>query len=143
MGTWGPGNFENDCAADHIHDVCGPLLKQVEEAMKDSSAIEPDEYDADIVMANLEIIACLSEHLGRHARGEIQDFLYPSVLPRPETVAEWKQKYLEIWDTHIDGLDPDPDYKKKRREIIIETFDRVEGLARVRYEGKTYPDVRS
>src|SRR5947208_2226389 len=81
MGTWGPGNFENDCAADHLYQVCGPLLKQVEEAMKYPSSIEPDEYGGDIVPANLEIIACLSEHLGRYERGELADFLYPCVLP--------------------------------------------------------------
>jgi Domain of unknown function (DUF4259) len=143
MGTWGPGNFENDRAADHLYEVCGPLLKQVEEAMKDPSAIEPDEYAADLVTANLEIIGCLSEHLGRYERGELQDFLYPCVLPPPETVADWKQKYLHVWDACIDGLDPDPEYKAKRREVIVETFDRVERLARARYEGKAYPDVRS
>jgi hypothetical protein len=143
MGTWGPGNFENDCAADHLYEVCGPLLKQVEEAMKDPSSLAPDEYDADVVTANLEIIACLSEHLGRYERGELQDFLYPCVLPPPETVAEWKQKYLAVWDANIDGLDPDADYKKTRREVIIDTFDRVERLARGRYEGRAYPDVRS
>ncbi len=142
MGTWGPGNFENDCAADHLYEVCGPLLKQVEDAIQDPSAIEPDEYDADIVTANLEIIACLSEHLGRYERGELQDFLYPCVLPPPETIAEWKQKYLAVWDAHIDGLDPDADYKQTRRQVIIDTFDRVERLARGRYEGRAYPDVR-
>ena len=97
MGTWGPGNFENDCEADHLYEVCGPLLKQVEEAMNDPAAIEPDEYDADIVTANLEIIACLSEHLGRHQHGELQDFLYPCVLPPPEMVVGWRQKYLAVW----------------------------------------------
>ncbi len=141
MGTWGPGNFENDCAADHLYEVCGPLLKQIEEAMKNPSLIEPDEYDADIVTANLEIIACLLEYLGRCERGEIQDFLYPCVLPPPEIIAEWKEKYLG--DKSIDGLDPNPDYKKKRRDVISQTFDRVERLARTRYEGKAYPDVRS
>src|SRR5262249_10270322 len=93
--------------------------------------------------ANLEIIACLSEHLGRHERGEIQDYLYPCVLPPPETVAEWKRKYLQVWDDGIDGMDPDPDYKKQRREVLVATFDRGERLARGRYEGKAYPDVRS
>jgi hypothetical protein len=143
MGTWGPGNFENDCAADHLYRVCGPLLKEVVEAMKDPSSLEPDELYGDLVPANLEIIACLSEHLGRHERGEIQDFLYPCVLPPPETVAEWKKKYLAVWDTCIDGLAPDPDYKRQRREILVATFDRVERLAQGRYEGKSYPDVRS
>ena len=130
MGTWGPGNFENDCAADHLHEVCGPLLKQIEEAMSDVSSIEPDEYDGDIVPANLEIIACLTEHLGRYERGAIQDFLYPCVLPPAETVAEWKQKYMEVWDGYIDDLDPDPDYKTTRRQVLVDTFERVERLAR-------------
>ena len=141
MGTWGPGNFENDCAADHLFEVCGPLLKQIEKAMKDPSAIEPDEYDADIVTANLEIIACLSEHLGRCERGELQDFLYPCVLPPPETVAEWKRKYLSVWDSC--GQNPPEDWERQRREILVAAFDRVERLARGRYEGKSHPDVRS
>lgn len=129
MGTWGPGNFENDCAADHLFEVCGPLLDQIKAAMEDPEAIEPGEYDSDIVVANLEIIACLTEHLGRYERGPIQDILYPCVLPAAETIAGWKKTYLAVWDESIDGLAPDPDYKKQRREVIIDTFDRVERLA--------------
>ena len=130
MGTWGPGNFENDCAADHLYRVCGPLLKEVVEAMKDPSSLEPDELYGDLVPANLEIIACLSEHLGRYERGPIEDFLYPCVLPPPETVAEWQRKYLAVWDACIDGLSPDPDYKRQRREVLVATFERVERLAK-------------
>jgi hypothetical protein len=143
MGTWGPGNFENDCAADHLYRVCGPLLKEVQEAMQDPSSLEPDELYGVLVPGNLEIIACLSESLGRHARGGLQDFLYPCVLPPPETVAEWKEKFLAIWDACIDGLSPKPEYKRQRREVLVATFDRVERLARGRYEGKSHPDIRS
>jgi hypothetical protein len=142
MGTWGPGNFENDYAADQLYEVCGPLLKQIEEAFDNSTMLEPDE-DGPLVMANLEIIACLSEHLGCYARGELQDFLYPCVMPPPKTIADWKRRFLEVWDACIDGLAPDPDYKRQRREVILETFQRVERLAAGRYEGKTFPDVRS
>jgi uncharacterized protein DUF4259 len=129
MGVWGPGNFENDYAADHLYRVCGPLLRQIEEAMNDPSLLAPDEDDSYIVMANLEILACLAEHLGRYQRGLIQDFLYPSALPPPETIAAWKQKFLQVWDA---GEMPDQmcDSDKKRREVIVETFDRVEQLAR-------------
>jgi hypothetical protein len=81
--------------------------------MNNPSMLEPDE-DADLVLANLEIIACLSEHLGRYERGDIQDFLYPCVLPPPETIADWKKRFLGIWDACIDGLDPTPDYKRKK-----------------------------
>jgi hypothetical protein len=84
MGTWGPGNFENDTTAEHLMDLCRPLLTEIEEAMEQPSCLEPDEKDADIVMANLEIIACLSEHLGRHEHSELGKFLYPCALPPPE-----------------------------------------------------------
>ena len=134
MGTWGPGNFENDTAADHLLDLCGPLLTEVEEVMEDPSSLAPDEDGAVIVLANLEIIACLSEHLGRYDQSKIGKILYPGVLPLPEMVANWKKAYLAVWDGHIDELDPKPDYKKQRREVIAETFDRVERLARAQQE---------
>ena len=67
----------------------------------------------------------------------------PDGVPPPETVAEWKQKYLAIWEACIDGLSPEPNYKRQRREVLVATFERVERLARGRYEGKSYPDVRS
>jgi hypothetical protein len=130
MGAWGPGNFENDCSADYLHEICEPILKQIREAMSNPSLIQADEPDADLITAGLEIIACLSEHLGRFARGQIQDFVYPRVLPAPDEVAQWRQKFLATWDATIDGLQPAADYKKRRRDVIIETFDRVEQLAR-------------
>jgi hypothetical protein len=129
MGTWGPGNFENDTAADHLMDLCQPLVTEIEEAMQEPASLEPDDDAADIVMANLEIIACLSEHLGRYEHSELGRFLYPCVLPSTEKVAKWKQAYLARWDGYIDALEPDPDYKKKRRDVIAETFDRLECLA--------------
>lgn len=134
MGAWGPGNFENDYAADRLIDLCEPLLKQVEEAFADPLLLEPDEAGSSVVVANLEIIACLSEHLGRYARGDIEDVLYPCVLPAPAVIADWKTRYLAIWDDGIDGLDPDPEYKTTRREVIVETFDRVGQLAHLRHD---------
>ena len=129
MGTWGPGNFENDCAADHLYALCAPLLEAVEQAMADPELIQPDEEDGDLVPANLEIIACLSEYLGRYEHGDLAKMLSPCLLPPPETVARWKQIYLEVWDANIDGLDPDPAYKQQRREVLVKTFDRAERLA--------------
>jgi hypothetical protein len=136
MGTWGPGNFENDAAADHLMDLCAPLLTEIEKAMEEPASLEPDEYEADIVMANLEIIACLSEHLGRHEHSKLGNFLYPYVLPSPKKVATWKQAYLAVWDGGIDELDPNPEYKKNRREVIAQTFDRLERLARAHEKDK-------
>ena len=132
MGTWGSGNFENDAAADHLIDLCRPLLTEIEGAMKDPSSLVPDGDDAVIVIANLEIIACLSEHLGRYNHSKLGKILYPCVLPSPDVVGNWKQAYLALWDGHIDELEPKPEYKKQRREVIAETFDRVERLARTK-----------
>src|SRR5688500_4625879 len=112
MGTWGPGNFENDGAADHLYAVCGPLLAQIEDAMKDPASLEPPLFYSEVVPANLEIIACLSEHLGRFERGNLQDMLYPCVLPPPKTIAAWKNTYLQVWDTSIDELEPTPEHKR-------------------------------
>ena len=137
MGVWGPGNFENDRASDHLMKVCNPLLEQIVEAMEDPSCLDLDNQNADIiVMANLEMINCLSEHLGRYERGETQDFLYPCVLPPPEIVVEWKQRYLKVWDACMESREVHPDHKTRRREVIVETFDRTERLARGRHEGK-------
>jgi hypothetical protein len=135
MGTWGPGNFENDCAAEYLQDLCRPMVAQIEAAAANPSSIEPDEYDSDIMMANVEILACLSEHLGRYTRGKIPDFLYPIVVPSPETIMEWKRVYLEVWDEYIDQLKPKPEYKRKRRKVIVDSFDRLERVSRTLTEG--------
>ena len=82
MGTWGPGNFENDAAADHLIDLCRPLLTEIGKAMEEPSSLVPDEDDAGIVMANLEIIACLSEHLGRYDQSKLGKILYPACSRR-------------------------------------------------------------
>jgi hypothetical protein len=130
MGTWGPGNFENDAAADHLIGLCSPLLTEIERTMEEPSSLVLDEDDAVVVMANLEIIACLSEHLGRYDHSKLGKILYPCVLPSPKVIVNWRQAYLALWDAHIDELEPKPEYKKQRREVIAKTFDRVERLAR-------------
>jgi hypothetical protein len=67
MGTRGPGNFENDCAADHLYAVCGPLLKQIEDAVKDFTSIAPDEYDGGAARLQ-DAPRTTAEHLGRPGR---------------------------------------------------------------------------
>jgi len=119
MGTWGTGNLDSDAAADHLEFVCAPMVRQIAEAMGDEKRIEPGEYDADAVMVNLEVLACLGENLACQFN-----------LPDPITIASWKRTFLKIWDEMIDDLDPGPEYKVERRRIIAATFDRVEGLSR-------------
>ncbi|MDH6677290.1 hypothetical protein M2284_001488 [Rhodococcus sp. LBL1] len=120
MGTWGSDNFADDTAADHLADLTGRLVDEVAEAMSgDPVEIEPDEYWGVAVPCNLELL-----HLIAQQR-------YVGVtLPDPGTIVGWKGRFLAVWDGAIDGLEPDPDYKERRREILVRTFDQLAELAR-------------
>ena len=125
MGTWGHGNFENDTAADHLCELCAPLLDQIRTAVEDKTEMEPDEPTSDWMMANVEILAVLGENIGRTGKDWVGDFAFPFPLPDPDEVDSWKQAYLEVWDGDIDDLEPSPEYKTNRRATIVATFDRL------------------
>ena len=120
MGSWGKGNFDSDTAADHLGRVTGRLIAEVAKAMSgDLVEIEPDEYWGVAVPCNLELLCLLAEQP------------YVGVeLPPVETIADWKQRYLAVWDETIDGLEPTPDYREQRRAVLVNTFDRLSEAAR-------------
>lgn len=120
------GNFADQRATQHLCDVCGPLLMEVREAMKTPSALRPDAWYGTLVPANLEIVACLLENLGGsdEARSECRE-----VLPAPETVANWRRRYMNVWDRHIDRTLPDASHKEQRRAVLLGTFRRIERLS--------------
>lgn len=114
MGTWDSGNFDNDYAADHLSIVTGRLITEIEEAFKDESEIEPDEYWGVAVPCHLELLLVIhkQEYVG-------------SLLPSLEQLTTWKKVYMDVWDRCIDGLEPTPEHKKKRRMILLNTFDNL------------------
>ncbi|GAA2219002.1 hypothetical protein GCM10010413_06470 [Promicromonospora sukumoe] len=113
MGTWGPGNFDDDAAADHLARLTDQLATEVAEAMAgDPVGVEPDEYWGVAVPANLELLAVL-------ARLDYVGVLLPEVA----TIEAWKAKFLEIWDGSIDGLEPSPAFKEARRAVLVRTFE--------------------
>ena len=133
MGTWGAGNFEDDTALDHLSVVrntykleamCAELLGAVKDAMASPNSLEPDEYEGVIVPCNLEIIAQMMDVFGASV----------CTLPRPSVLEKWKNTYLKVWDGYIDELDPDPDWKQSRREVLVQTFDRVLEHSRMQFE---------
>jgi hypothetical protein len=123
MGTWGLGNFENDTAADHLSILTARLIEEIDNAVSNPDEIEPDEYWGVAVPCNIELLCVFQE------RGYVG-----CVLPKSETIQQWKATYMSVWDAKIDGFNPEPDYKKKRRDILCDTFDRLIGLAQE--EGK-------
>ncbi|MGY0465699.1 DUF4259 domain-containing protein [Kitasatospora sp. cg17-2] len=120
MGTWGSGNFESDTALDHLSAVVGRLVEEVAEAMAgDPVGLEPDEYWGVAVPCQLELLHVLAR--SGHASGE---------LPEAEVVEGWKETFMAVWERTIDGLEPKPEYKKQRREVLIRTFDQLAADAR-------------
>ncbi|MFD7307736.1 DUF4259 domain-containing protein [Promicromonospora sp. NPDC059942] len=113
MGTWGPGNFDDDAAADHLSRLTDQLATEVAEAMAgDRVRMEPDEYWGVAVPANLELLAVL-------ARLDYVGVLLPEVA----TLETWKSTFLEVWDGAIDGLEPSAAFKEARRAVLVRTFD--------------------
>jgi len=124
MGTWGHGNFENDTVAEYYCDLCKPLLDQIRNTVADAALMQPDEYDSEVMLANIEILTVLAENIGRTDTEWVGDLVFPFPFPAPEEIRTWKTKYLDVWDNHIDQLGPDSNFKEKRRATIGKTFDR-------------------
>jgi hypothetical protein len=115
MGTWGKGNFDDDTAADHLSIVAGRIYDEIVAAMNgDVVELEPDEYWGVAVPCNVELLALFAEQRWVGAK-----------IPDLEMVAAWKAKYLGVWDAYIDKLSPNTDWKPKRRQVLVETFDRL------------------
>lgn len=125
MGTWGAGNFENDDAAEYLIGLCKLLVEQIRSILAQPQLLQPDETDSDVMMANVEILAVLGSNIGKTSNDEIGHLTFPFPLPGSEEVERWKHDYLEVWDGYIDQLGPSEDYKKRRRRIIVDTFDHL------------------
>lgn len=113
MGTWGKGNFENDSALDWIGDALSdPVIAEIEQDLNDH-----DESTGEIIMAVVETLAVLCEHLPVHS-------------PAPNVVEKWRTDYLASWHQYIDELSPKPGHKEARLKVIESTFHRLAAIAR-------------
>lgn len=124
MGTWGSGNFESDTALDHFGTVTTPLLEQIREAFKNKESLQPDEYESEAVLCNMDILLAIAHGLGSKAKP-----FGISQFPKVKQIQTWQKTYLKVWDDYIDELEPDEDYKTNRKETIIKTFERFIALA--------------
>jgi hypothetical protein len=111
MGAWGQGNFDNDTAADHLSTLMARLVGEVEQAMADPSQLEPDEYWGCAVPCTVEILTLLSSRQWVGA-----------TLPAPAAIGRWRDTYMQVWEDHIDDLEPTADYKQQRRAMLEKTF---------------------
>ena len=140
MGVWGPGNFENERCSFHLTELCEPILEEVSRAIAEIELLDQALPD-DRIPANLEIIACLVENLGRHQFGGLYDFLYPCELPHADELFDWKHKFLNKWDECIEHVEPAHDHQEERRAVIVNTFDRIIRAVLAQSEDGVYPEV--
>ena len=123
MGTWGHGNFENDSAADHLAELTRRLINEITEAMKDPAELEPDEHWGCAVPVNIELLNLFAS---REWDG--------GLVPEPSVVEQWKSTFMTAWEGSIDGLQPVPGFKEKRRAVLVATFDELLAHARRTHE---------
>jgi hypothetical protein len=123
MGRWGVGNFADDGAMDYVGDLVDRLATTVTEILADEERAALDEEGEAVVMPTVEILALLCEMCGA----------YPfDGVDAPQSVADWRDRYLQIFDDEIDGLAPREDFKAQRRAVIVQTFERLLKCGRAR-----------
>ncbi|MBD2766876.1 DUF4259 domain-containing protein [Hymenobacter sp. BT664] len=111
MGTWGSGNFDSDDALDYLSDIANPLVEKLMEVVENPELADADE-ESNHCMAAVEILTMLSQY-------------YSDTRLNPQFVADCRRTVLTQWDETIDELDPDPDYKVARRQVMEQSFDKL------------------
>ena len=119
MATWGPGNFDNDAARDHLFELSHGLAEQIEQALETASFLKLSGQGnaqwaemLEPVLPYVEIICVLHETIGG------------GFLPEPESVDDWESRFEQL--SEADSVE--------RREVIRSTFERLRELAQQCWE---------
>jgi hypothetical protein len=113
MGSWGNGNFEQDGVLDFVwREVQQPLLRKIQMMVEKPANAEADEPESGSIVAAVEILALLSEHVN-------------AAPPKPVEVANWKQTFLDAWDRTASDVYAEQEDVIERRSVIAGTFDRL------------------
>src|SRR5262249_52273732 len=116
MGIWGPGNFDSDYALDFLDAEVRRHIDAIEGIFADEALFQLDEDAEAVLIPSVFLLSLLCEH----CRAQ---------LPTSVHVAQWKARYLAMYDREIDGLAPAPGFKGERRFVIAATFDRLAALS--------------
>jgi|SRR5215813_2304067 len=132
MGSFGPGNFDNDAALDARQEVIDYLADAVREFVEsDGFCVE----DIDSAIAYVAMLNAILLHTNSSpvepTDPELLSFLKGMGGSGELDIAEvtsWKEKVLQVYDDEIDELLPEPEYKKRRRRVIAEALGQLESL---------------
>lgn len=117
MGVWGAGNFDSDAALDYLAaQLVDPLVQKMRSVIEHPARAEGDERSSAEIVVAVEVLCLLCEQCN-------------AAPPKPEEVEKAETAYLASWDGYIDRLQPDPEYKRERRQTIASTFRRLHALA--------------
>lgn len=116
MGIWGPGNFDNDAARDHLFELTRDLADQIDHALNEATVQKLAGQGStnvaetlELILPNIEIICVLHETLGG------------GFLPEPESAEDWQLRFEQIQMSN--------DNSAERSEVIRATFERLRQLA--------------
>jgi hypothetical protein len=116
MGTYGPGHFDDDGAADLRAGVLGRLMADIETDLGDGMEVE----DTWLQMGRVALLLGILQTCG-------------GMPPESETVSRWRSRILEVYDDEIDELGATEALKRHRRVLMEETFQELEALSRDRH----------
>lgn len=126
MGAWGHGNFEDDTSIEHLSIVVDGLLEVVRRLCEEPSDIDAGDYDTVAAVANIEIIACLGESLGRISRsGKPPSF----ELPSSNSLRQWQMVFLTRYGEACREIGMADEFREKRMNAVSDAFCRLITLA--------------
>jgi hypothetical protein len=116
MPTWGEDNFATDGARDYLSLLAAKLVATVTEIVRDDERLGLDEDGESMFMPSVELLALLCER-------------YAATPPKPASVQQWRDRYLEVFDETVDQYHRDPAFQANRRKVIEKTFRWLLSLA--------------
>ena len=125
VGTWGPGNFDNDAARDHLFDLMRGLADDIEQALAQAAALKltgatSQRSDNDFattlatVLPNIDILCVLHESLDG------------GFLPEPTIIDDWQARFEQLsleWQANESAN------STTRRDVIQATFAKLKRFA--------------
>jgi hypothetical protein len=116
MSIFAEHNFGNDGALEYLAMLTAKLVATITEIVDDADRLEPQEDGESMLMPSVEILALLCERYGVEP-------------PKPATVRQWHEKYINLYDLRRDKISSDAHYKTARRKAIEQTFRWLESLS--------------
>jgi hypothetical protein len=109
MPGWGEDNFATDGARAYLAMLTAKLVATITEIYRDEDRLALDEDGEAMFMPSVELLALLCERYG-------------STPPRPSTIQQWQDKYLDLFERTVNGYNRDPQFQCARRKAIEKTF---------------------